>query len=58
MPPKKATEYEQIEELLCKLIAINMWTAGAPHSAIKRVVGKGGTWVGDTLEGIPKRKSD
>jgi len=58
MPRKKATPNEQIEELLCKLLAITMWTAGAKQMAIARAVGRGGKWVNDFLKGIPKRKSD
>jgi len=55
MPRKKPTPTDQTE-LLTKLLAINMWTAGANQIAIARAVGKGGGWVNDFLKGVPKSK--
>jgi len=54
MPPKKASPNENVEELLTKILALNLWKAGAKQMAIARAVGKGGKWVNDFLKGIPK----
>jgi len=54
MPPKKATPYENVEELLSKILALNLWMAGAKQTAIARAVGKGSDWVNGFLKGIPK----
>jgi hypothetical protein len=54
MPPKKARPDENVEELLTKILALNLWIAGANQMAIARAVGKGGKWVNDFLKGIPK----
>ena len=52
MPPKKAPP---VEELLAKLIALNMWTAGATQDAIAAAIGKSKGWVNDFLKGVPKK---
>lgn len=52
MPPRKAPP---VEELLAKLIAINMWTAGATQEAIAAALGKSKGWVNDFLKGVPKK---
>jgi hypothetical protein len=54
MPPKKLPP---VEELLVKVLALNMWTAGATQIAIASAVGKGGKWVNDFLKGVPKPKT-
>lgn len=51
MPPKKLP---QVEELLTKILALNMWTAGATQDSIAAAVGKGKSWVNDFLQGVPK----
>ena len=55
MPRKKPTPADQID-LLTKLLAVSMWTAGANQIAIARAVGKGGGWVNSFLKGVPKPK--
>jgi hypothetical protein len=54
MPPKKRTSNTEVEELLSKLIAITMWSAGASQGKIARAVGKSTNWVNDFLKGVPK----
>jgi hypothetical protein len=56
MPPKKQTPNEAIEELLSKLVAINLWSAGATQTKIASVVGKSSGWVNDLLKDVPKPK--
>jgi len=56
MPRKKQTPNDQIEQLLSKLIAINLWNAGAGQKTIARAVGKSATWVNAFLKGVPKPK--
>jgi hypothetical protein len=54
MPRKKQTPNDQVEELLSKLLAIDLWTARATQGTIARVLGKSPNWVNDLLKGIPK----
>ena len=54
MAEKKYGANQGVEELLCKLIALNMWAAGATQAAIARNLGKGMTWVNESLKGVPK----
>jgi hypothetical protein len=54
MPPKKQTPNDGVEELLSKLVAINLWTAGASQNTIAHAVGKSATWVNHFLKGVPK----
>jgi hypothetical protein len=56
MPGKKRTPNDQVEELLSKLVAINLRNAGASQGKIARAVGKSPNWVNDFLKGIPKPK--
>lgn len=56
MPPKKRTANDQVEELLSKLIAVNLWLAGAAQGKIASAIGKSATWVNDLLKGVPKPK--
>jgi len=56
MPPKKQTPNNQVEDLLSKLLAINLWSAGASQNTIARAVHKSATWVNDFLKGVPKPK--
>jgi hypothetical protein len=44
----------QAEELLSKLLAISLWTAGASQGTIARAVNKSKTWVNEFLKGVPK----
>jgi hypothetical protein len=54
MPRKKLTPNDDVVELLTKLLAINMWKAGASQAVIARAVGRGLTWVNGFLKGVPK----
>lgn len=56
MPRQKKIQNEQVEELLSKLIAISLWSAGTSQDAIARAVGKSKTWVNAFLKGVPKSK--
>jgi hypothetical protein len=53
MPRKKPSPTDQTE-LLTKLLAVAMWSAGAKQASIARAVGRGVQWVNDFLKGIPK----
>jgi hypothetical protein len=44
-------------DVLAKLLAVNMWVAGANQSSIARAVGKSKSWVNSLLRGVPKSKS-
>jgi hypothetical protein len=50
------TPNDEIEELLSKLLAINLWNAGASQNKIASAVGKSPNWVNDFLKGVPKPK--
>lgn len=54
MPPRKKTPNDSIEELLAKIAAINLWTAGASQGNIAKALGKSKSWVNDLLKGVPK----
>ena len=54
MPGKKRTSNTEVEELLSKLIAINLWSAGASQTKIAKAVGKSPNWVNGFLKGVPK----
>jgi len=54
MPRKKQTPNNEVEELLSKVVAINLWNAGANQNTIARAVGKSATWVNEFLKGVPK----
>jgi hypothetical protein len=54
MPQKKLPPSE---ELLTKLLAVNMWIAGASQGKIATTIGRGTTWVNDLLKGVPKPPS-
>lgn len=56
MPRKKLMPSDQ-NELLTKLLAVNMWSAGASQAAIARSLGRGLSWVNGFLKGIPKPKA-
>jgi hypothetical protein len=56
MSRKKQTPNDQIEELLSKLLTINLWNSGASQNTIARAVGKSATWVNQFLKGVPKPK--
>jgi hypothetical protein len=47
----------QQADFLAKILAINMWSAGASQTAIARAVGKSKSWVNSLLKGVPKPKS-
>jgi hypothetical protein len=53
MPRKKRTP-DTVEELLSKLIAVNLWNTGASQGKIARAIGKSPNWVNDFLKGVPK----
>jgi hypothetical protein len=54
-PKAEATEVPS-EELLRKLLAVNLYMAGANYTSIARTIGKGKTWVVATLRGLPTRQ--
>jgi len=56
MPGKKQTPNDQIEELLAKLLTINLWSRGTSQDKIARAIGKSKTWVNQFLKGVPKPK--
>jgi hypothetical protein len=54
MRRKKEIPSDQVEELTAKLVAINLWTAGASQGTIARALGKSKTWVNEFLKDVPK----
>jgi hypothetical protein len=44
------------QELLQKLIAVQLHSLGAGRDTIARIVGRRGIWVGALLRGVPKPK--
>jgi len=56
MSDKKEINTDRVEELLAKLVTVNLWTAGASQNTIARAVGKSATWVNAFLKGVPKSK--
>jgi hypothetical protein len=53
MPPKKEAE-RNLEDLLTKLLAVNLWSAGATQDVIAARLGKGKAWVNSFLKGVPR----
>jgi hypothetical protein len=53
MPRKNLTPDDQ-NELLTKLLVVNLWTAGASQVTISKAVGRGTIWVNKFLLGVPK----
>jgi hypothetical protein len=54
MSAKKEISNDRVEELLAKLVAVNLWKIGANQNTIARAVGKSATWVNAFLKGVPK----
>ncbi len=59
MPAKKKTEKGVAptvdQELLQKMLAIQLHGTGATQDAISRIVGRRKEWVNQLLRGLPKR---
>jgi hypothetical protein len=54
MAQKKKTADDRVEQLLSKILALNLWLAGAPQSKIARALGKSKQSVNEFLKGIPR----
>jgi hypothetical protein len=55
VPKISKTDSSKTEELLQKLIAIQMHGLGATQDQIARVVGKQKLWVNALLKGVPRQ---
>lgn len=53
---KAVVPVDATDELLRKLIAVNLYHAGASYGAIAKNLGKGKTWVVASLRGLPDRR--
>lgn len=48
------SEGDQVEELLQKLLVLQLFAMGAPQDKIAKVVGRQKLWVNTLLKGIPR----
>lgn len=58
MAKRAGAETEKVEELLQKLLVIQMFSIGASQEKIAKVVGRQKLWVNGILKGIPRKASD
>ena len=47
---------DKLEDLLQKLIVLQMFALGASHDRIAKVVGRQKLWVNTVLKGVPRPK--
>jgi hypothetical protein len=52
------SEGDQIEELLQKLLVLQLFAMGTPQAKIAKVVGRQTLWVNTLLKGIPREGHD
>ena len=55
MPKTSKTASSKSEELLQKILAVQMHGLGATQDQIARIVGKQKLWVNALLKGVPRR---
>lgn len=59
MPRRRTTpESERVEELLQKLLVVQMFSMGATQEKIAKVVGRQKQCVNDILKGMPRKAVD
>jgi hypothetical protein len=54
MPKSSRAEDSKVEELLQKLLVLQLFSMGASQDKIAKVVGRQKLWVNTILKGIPK----
>jgi hypothetical protein len=52
--PAHADDLDRVEELLQKLLVLQMFSMSAPQDKIAKVVGRQKLWVNTLLKGIPR----
>ena len=55
MPEPRRVEGDRVEELLQKLLVLQMFAMGTPQDKIAKVVGRQKLWVNTVLKGIPRK---
>jgi len=53
-----ASDLERMEELLQKLLVLQMFSMGATQEKTAKVVGRQKQWVNEILKGIPRKVAD
>lgn len=53
-----ANAASETDDLLRKLLVVQLHSLGTKQDTIARVVGKGKLWVNDLLKGVPKAKKN
>jgi hypothetical protein len=53
-----ASDLERVEELLQKLLVLQMFSMGATQEKTAKVVGRQKQWVNELLKGIPRKVTD
>lgn len=58
--PKRgaANDLERVEEVLQKLLVLQMFSMGATQEKTAKVVGRQKQWVNEILKGMPRKVSD
>jgi plasmid maintenance system antidote protein VapI len=51
-------ELQRVEELLQKLLVLQMFSMGATQAKMAKVVGRQKQWVNEILKGIPRKVTD
>jgi len=58
MPRSGRVEGDKLEELLQKLLVLQMFSMGATQDKIAKVVGRQKMWVNTVLKGIPRKERE
>jgi hypothetical protein len=53
-----ASDLERVEEVLQKLLVLQMFSMGATQEKTAKVVGRQKQWVNEILKGIPRKVTD
>jgi hypothetical protein len=52
------SDLERVEELLQKLLVLQLFSIGATQEKTAKVVGRQKQWVNEILKGIPRKAAD
>ena len=53
-----ASDLERVEEVLQKLLVLQMFSMGATQEKTAKVLGRQKQWVNELLKGIPRKVTD
>jgi hypothetical protein len=58
MPNLRGQSVDPVEELLQKLLVVQLFSLGATQEKIAKVVGRQKLWVNGILKGLPRKTDD